>query len=72
MPEIDALGESNYQLLALGRNLNQIARSLNKGRYEPVTIERIEALSQLIRMHTEVVSSAIRASLERWSITHEA
>ena len=71
-PEIDALGESNYQLLALGRNLNQIARSLNKGRYEPVTIERIEALGQLIRMHTEVVSSAIRASLERWSITHEA
>lgn len=72
MPEIDALGESNYQLLALGRNLNQIARSLNEGRYEPVTIERIEALSQLIRKHTEVVSSAIRASLERWSITHEA
>ncbi len=72
MPEIDVLGESNYQLLALGRNLNQIARSLNEGRYEPVTIERIEALSQLIKKHTEVVSSAIRASLERWSITHEA
>ncbi|MFL1417644.1 plasmid mobilization relaxosome protein MobC [Pseudomonas fildesensis] len=68
MDEIDALGESNYQLLALGRNLNQIARSLNDGEYEPVTIERIEALNGLIRKHTEVVSRAIRASLERWDI----
>ncbi len=68
MDEIDALGESNYQLLALGRNLNQIARRLNDGEYEPVTIERIEALNGLIRKHTEVVSLAIRASLERWDI----
>lgn len=26
MKEIEVLGESNYQLLAIGRNLNQIAR----------------------------------------------
>ncbi|MCK9714586.1 MULTISPECIES: hypothetical protein [Pseudomonas] len=68
MSEIDALGESNYQLLALGRNLNQVARRLNEGEYEPVTLERIEALSELIRKHTGVVSQAIRASLERWDI----
>ncbi|MDP4573465.1 plasmid mobilization relaxosome protein MobC [Pseudomonas sp. LPH60] len=68
MAEIDALGESNYQLLALGRNLNQIARRLNEGQYEPVTVERIEALSRLIDKHTDVVSGAIRASLERWSL----
>ncbi|WP_423770322.1 plasmid mobilization relaxosome protein MobC [Pseudomonas sp. NLJ1] len=68
MLEIDALGESNYQLLALGRNLNQIARRLNEGHYEPITIERIEALSRLIDKHTDAVSDAIRASLERWSI----
>lgn len=68
MSEIDALGESNYQLLALGRNLNQIARRLNEGHYEPLTVERIEALSRLIDKHTDVVSSAIRASLERWSL----
>lgn len=68
MDEIDALGESNYQLLALGRNLNQIARSLNAGTHEPVTIEMIAALSGLIQKHTEVVSKAIRASLERWDI----
>ncbi|MEB0046979.1 MULTISPECIES: plasmid mobilization protein [unclassified Pseudomonas] len=68
MDEIDALGESNYQLLRLGRNLNQIARRLNDGEYEPVTVERIEVLNGLIRKHTEVVSQAIRASLERWDI----
>lgn len=69
MSEIDALGESNYQLLALGRNLNQIARRLNEGHYEPVTAERINALSHVIEKHTDMVSSAIRASLERWRIT---
>ncbi|AVD85442.1 plasmid mobilization relaxosome protein MobC [Pseudomonas sp. SWI6] len=68
MSEIDALGESNYQLLALGRNLNQIARRLNEGHYEPVTVERIDALSRLIDKHTDIVSDAIRASLERWSL----
>ncbi|WP_397459684.1 plasmid mobilization relaxosome protein MobC [Pseudomonas asplenii] len=69
MAETDALGESNYQLLALGRNLNQIARCLNAGKYEPVTIERITALSKLIENHTNTVSDAIRASLERWKIS---
>lgn len=69
MSEIDALGESNYQLLALGRNLNQIARRLNEGHYGPITVNRIETLSRPIEKHTEVVSDAIRASLERWCIT---
>ncbi|WP_261793939.1 plasmid mobilization relaxosome protein MobC [Pseudomonas oryzihabitans] len=68
MDEIDALGESNYQLLTLGRNLNQIARRLNGNENEQVTLERIEALSGLIQKHTEVVRRSIRASLERWNI----
>lgn len=71
MFEIDALGESNYQLLSLGRNLNQVARRLNEGQHEPITVERIEALRRIIEKHTELVSNAIRASLERWNITHE-
>ncbi|WP_263224458.1 MobC family plasmid mobilization relaxosome protein [Pseudomonas alabamensis] len=72
MSEIDALGESNYQLLALGRNLNQISRRLNEGHYEPITVERIEALSRVIDKHTDVVSAAISASLERWSVKDTA
>ncbi|NNG60253.1 plasmid mobilization relaxosome protein MobC [Pseudomonas fragi] len=66
--EIDALGESNYQLLAIGRNLNQIARKLNEGSPDPIHTELIEGLREIIGTHTRVVSTAIRASLERWDI----
>ena len=68
MKEIEALGESNYQLLAIGRNLNQVARAMNEGRRDSVTIESIERLRAVIDAHTEQVSNAIRASLERWNI----
>ena len=68
MKEIDALGESNYQLLAIGRNLNQVAKAMNEGRRDSVTIESIERLRGIIDAHTERVSAAIRASVERWCI----
>jgi len=68
MKEIDALGESNYQLLAIGRNLNQVAKAMNEGRRDSVTIESIERLRGIIDAHTDKVSGAIRASLERWNI----
>ena len=68
MRELDALGESNYQLLAIGRNLNQIAKRLNEGLPETVEAQQIQRLRKTIEKHTEVVSKAMRASLERWSI----
>ncbi|WP_281661192.1 hypothetical protein [Microvirgula aerodenitrificans] len=68
MKEIDALGESNYQLLAIGRNLNQVAKSMNEGRRDSVTIESIRRLTAIIDAHTDKVSDAMRASLERWNI----
>ena len=68
MDEIDALGESNYQLLAIGRNLNQVAKAMNEGRRDSVTVESIERLRAIIDAHTEKVSGAIRASLDRWNI----
>jgi len=68
MTEIDALGESNYQLLSIGRNLNQMARKLNEGHREPVAVKLIEGLSTIIDKHTDIVSAALRASLERWNI----
>lgn len=68
MRELDALGESNYQLLAIGRNLNQIAKRLNEGLPETFTVEHIEKLRKVIEQHTELVSKAMRASLERWSV----
>ncbi len=68
MKEIEILGESNYQLLAIGRNLNQIARRLNEGKYEPVTVERIEELSKSLRQHAKKVSDTIGANIERWNL----
>lgn len=68
MKEIDVLGESNYQLLAIGRNLNQVAKAMKEGRRDSVTIESIERLRGIIDAHTEIVSSVIRASVERWCI----
>lgn len=68
MKEIEVLGESNYQLLAIGRNLNQVAKAMNEGRRDAITIQSIEQLRQIIDTHTETVSGAIRASLERWNI----
>jgi hypothetical protein len=68
MTEIDALGESNYQLLAIGRNLNQVAKAMNEGRRDSVTIESIERLRRTIDVHVKKVGGAIRASLDRWNI----
>jgi predicted DNA-binding protein len=68
MREIDALGESNYQLLAIGRNLNQIAKRLNEGGKGGPAVETIELLRATIKAHTDQVSRAMRASLERWDL----
>ncbi len=68
MKEIELLGDSNYQLLAIGRNLNQIAKQLNEKKIYPVSVELIEILRKEINKHTDKVSQAISASLERWTI----
>jgi hypothetical protein len=68
MQEIEALGESNYQLLLIGRTLNQIAKRMNEGGQDCVTIDSIKRLRAQIDAHTNIVSKAIRASLERWDI----
>mgnify|MGYP000246905076 CR=1 FL=1 len=68
MPEIEALGESNYLLLAIGRNLNQITRRLNNGNSDLELMDVIDMLKQKINNHTDLVSRTIRSNIERWSI----
>ena len=51
--EVEILHQSNYQLVSIGRNLNQIARQLNMGEGVSLTSEQINALSQFIRQHTQ-------------------
>lgn len=52
-------------------HLNQVVRNINKGHYDDIAISHIDALAQLIDEHTDIVSSAIGASLERWKIKSE-
>jgi hypothetical protein len=66
--ELEELGESNYQLYSIGRNLNQLAKRLNEGQFEPVTVVRIEELRKSIKEHTDKVNRAISASYERWGL----
>ena len=68
MKEVEILGNSNYQLLAIGRNLNQIAKQLNEKKQYPVSVELIHNLRNEIDKHTDIVSKAIAANLERWTI----
>jgi hypothetical protein len=62
------VGESNYQLLAIGRNLNQIAKRLNQGLPETSLAKEINQLRQVMNEHVDQVNKAMRASLDRWSI----
>ncbi len=69
-PELERLTRSNQQLLALGRNLNQIAKVLNtspKNR-DAFRVEVITELSRVIRAHTDEVSDVLRGTVERWHI----
>jgi len=68
MPEIEALGESNYLLLAIGRNLNQITRRLNNGDSDTELISVINMVKQKINNHTDVANNAIRSNVERWTL----
>lgn len=69
--EIDLLGESNHQLLAIGRNLNQIAHALNatKGKSpNAYDVALVEELAEAVRRHVRKVGDALRASIHRWTL----
>lgn len=68
--ELEHLARSNMQLLALGRNLNQIAKAVNAnpGDRSGCRPEVIEKLHTLIREHTNKVSNVLTANVRRWSV----
>lgn len=70
MTELRTLGESNSRLLAIGHNLNQIARHMNAGRAleTVVTAERIDTLTRHIKTHTARVADIMRANIDRWRL----
>lgn len=65
--EVEALARSSQVLLALGRNVNQIARNMNpRVDRDELTLAQIEYLSDLIKKHTEAVSAVLTANSQRW------
>lgn len=64
--ELKALYQSNYQLLRIGRNLNQIARQLNAGEATGMTTEEIQQLRAIIEQHTELVGNVFRSHKKRY------
>jgi len=69
-PELETLARSNQQLLALGRNLNQIAKVLNSAPQNRAAfrVENITELSCMIQAHTKKVSDVLRGTVERWHL----
>jgi hypothetical protein len=68
--ELETLARSNQQLLALGRNLNQIAKVLNTAPQNRTAFrtEVITELSRVIQTHTKKVSDVLRGTVERWQL----
>lgn len=71
METTKALWESSYQLRAIGRNLNQVAKRLNEGGQVDITTNQIEKVAAYIYRHTDKVAAVQDASLSRWVISHE-
>lgn len=63
--EVEVLYQSNYQLLSIGRNLNQVARQLNMGESASITSEHIKELTRIIKQHTEKVADVLRTNSKR-------
>lgn len=68
METTKALWESSYQLRAIGRNLNQIAKKLNESKADTVKTEQFEKLAEFIYLHTDRVAAVQDASLSRWKL----
>ena len=66
--ETEVIWESCYQLKAIGRNINQIAKQLNEGKSRDVGLKKLEYLSELINSHTEQMNNLVTANLNRWVI----
>lgn len=63
--EVEALYQSNAQLLRIGRNLNQIAKALNTGSQTAISTSMLNNIKNELDIHTEKVADIIRANWER-------
>jgi len=66
--ELAALLASNYQLTAIGNNINQIAKAINKAFHETerVRLDKLAELGNTIAEHQAVILTLVRASQNDW------
>jgi len=69
--ELEALVSLNYQLSAIGRNVNQIAKALNISVEEVQNIDLldIERAAEVVKDVRNQVRQLIRANLAEWGVT---
>jgi hypothetical protein len=68
MEAATALNESSYQLRAIGRNLNQIAKAVNAGSAFNATEAQLKNMTAYIQRHTDKADAVVDASLGRWKL----
>jgi hypothetical protein len=66
--EVAALRESNRELAAIGRNLNQVARALNIEFRDSDRLkqETVEKLAERIEQHKDQVAALLSRNMRRW------
>jgi iron-sulfur cluster repair protein YtfE (RIC family) len=67
--EIAALQESNRELAAIGRNVNQIAKAINEAFHhtERVRLDKLVELAQAIQENRATIRALVRASQNAWN-----
>ena len=69
--ELKALGEFNYQLMAIGRNLNQIAHQINSDpdkNLHRLRVVELQKLGEQIKEGREYTHALVDACSHRWEI----
>jgi predicted DNA binding CopG/RHH family protein len=64
--EFSILRESNRNLLAIGRNLNQIAKSINANLKFAIENQLLEELLKIIKENSNAIHSSLKASHNAW------
>lgn len=67
--ELNALQATNRELVAIGRNLNQVAKSLNQAFHETerVRLDYLKELKQAINKNINEIRNLVRVSKNSWS-----
>jgi Na+/phosphate symporter len=67
--ELNALQATNRELVAIGRNLNQVAKSLNQAFHETERgrLDYLKELKQAINKNINEIRNLVRVSKNSWS-----